>query len=67
MLRDPRLFAPYARDLVWAESLVHVPDQAYLRVTGEDWDRRTRYSYASYANTAGWAGPGAPADDPDPG
>ena len=36
-------------------------------VAGEDWDRRTRYSYASFANSEGWAGPGAPADGPDPG
>ncbi|MGW4043494.1 DUF4240 domain-containing protein [Streptomyces sp. NPDC004721] len=55
VLRDPRLFAPYAEDLVWAEHLLHVPDEAYRRVTGEEWDRGTRYSYESYSNSAGWA------------
>ncbi|MFI1092805.1 DUF4240 domain-containing protein [Streptomyces sp. NPDC020917] len=66
-LGDPRLFAPYARGLVWAESLLYVPDEAYRRITGEEWGRHTRYSYESYANTAGWAGAGAPAADPDSG
>ncbi|WP_019065970.1 DUF4240 domain-containing protein [Streptomyces hokutonensis] len=54
-LRDPRLFAPYVEDLVWAESLLYVPDKAYGRITGEEWDRCTRYSYESYSNTEGWA------------
>lgn len=26
------------------------------RITGEEWDRDTRYSYESYSNTEGWAG-----------
>ncbi|WP_243740535.1 DUF4240 domain-containing protein [Streptomyces sp. 8K308] len=55
VFRDPARFVPYARDLVWAESLVYVPDEAYRRVTGEEWDRDTRYSHESFANTAGWA------------
>ncbi|MFF3755013.1 DUF4240 domain-containing protein [Streptomyces sp. NPDC002018] len=54
LLRDPRLFTPYVRDLIWAESLLYVPDEAYRRITGEEWDRNTRYSYESYSNTAGW-------------
>ncbi|MFF3849914.1 DUF4240 domain-containing protein [Streptomyces sp. NPDC002328] len=54
-LRDPRLFARYARDLTWAEGLLYVPDEAYRRITGEEWDRSTQYSYESYSNTAGWA------------
>lgn len=54
VLRDPALFTPYAEELVWAESLLYVPDVAYRRLTGEEWDRDTRYSYESYANTAGW-------------
>jgi hypothetical protein len=54
-LRDPRLFAPYARDLLWAESLLYVPDEAYRRITGDEWDRSTCYSYESYSNTSGWA------------
>ncbi|MGY1583799.1 DUF4240 domain-containing protein [Streptomyces sp. MN13] len=53
-LRDPQLFAPYARDLIWAESLLYVPDEAYRRITGDEWDRNTRYSCESYSNTAGW-------------
>jgi hypothetical protein len=54
VLRDPRRFMPYADDLVWAESLLYVPDDAYKRLTGDEWDRGTRYSYESYSNTAGW-------------
>lgn len=55
VLRNPQLFASYARDLIWAESLLYVPDEAFRRITGEEWDRSTRYSYESYSNTAGWA------------
>ncbi|MER5918176.1 DUF4240 domain-containing protein [Streptomyces sp. NPDC001982] len=55
VLRDPQVFAPYATDLIWAESLLYVPDEAYRRLTGEEWDRNTRYSYESYSNIAGWA------------
>jgi hypothetical protein len=54
VLQDPRLFAPYTTGLIWAESLLYVPDQAYEHITGEPWDRSTRYSYESYSNTAGW-------------
>ncbi|MGV9453091.1 DUF4240 domain-containing protein [Streptomyces sp. NPDC003635] len=54
-LRDAQLFAPYARDLIWAESLLYVPDEAYRRITGNEWDRSTRYSYESYSNSEGWA------------
>ncbi|MET9104621.1 MULTISPECIES: DUF4240 domain-containing protein [Streptomyces] len=54
VLHDPQLFAPYARDLVWAESLLYVPDETYRHLTGEEWDRGTRYSYESYSNRAGW-------------
>lgn len=53
-IRDPQLFAPYARDFIWAESLLYVPDEAYRRITGDEWDRSTRYSYESYSNAAGW-------------
>ncbi|MFI1566395.1 DUF4240 domain-containing protein [Streptomyces sp. NPDC020490] len=55
VLRDPQRFVPYAADLIWAENLLYVPDEAYRRITGEEWDRSTRYSYESYSNTAGWA------------
>ncbi|MFJ9118990.1 DUF4240 domain-containing protein [Streptomyces sp. NPDC102394] len=56
VLRDPELFVPYAAGLVWAEDLLYVPDMAYRRITGEEWDRSsTRYSYESYSNAAGWA------------
>ncbi|MEV5177209.1 DUF4240 domain-containing protein [Streptomyces flaveolus] len=56
VLRYPQLFVPYAADLTWAENLLYVPDEAYRRITGEEWDRSTRYSYESYSNTAGWTG-----------
>ncbi|MFE9046487.1 DUF4240 domain-containing protein [Streptomyces sp. NPDC007818] len=55
VLRDPQRFVPYASDRIWAESLLYVPDEAYRRITGEEWGRNTRYSYESYSNTAGWA------------
>ncbi|HEY1178005.1 MAG TPA: DUF4240 domain-containing protein [Phytomonospora sp.] len=57
VLADPRRFAPFAADLVWAEGLVYVPDRAYERLTGREWDRGTRHRYESYSNTAGWERP----------
>lgn len=56
VLRDTERFLVFAQDLVWAESLLYVPDNAYEHLTGEEWDRRTRYSYESHSNTAGWTG-----------
>ncbi|MFD7863427.1 DUF4240 domain-containing protein [Streptomyces sp. NPDC059783] len=55
VLGDPERFGPYAEEFVWAEALLYVPDEAYRALTGEEWDRGTRYSYESHANTAGWA------------
>lgn len=55
VLQDPEAFALFATDLIWAESLLYTPDHAYERITGEEWDRNTRYSYESYSNTDGWA------------
>ncbi|MFJ4512462.1 DUF4240 domain-containing protein [Streptomyces sp. NPDC088816] len=54
VLRNPASFTPYATDLLWAESLLYVPDRAYKALTGQEWDRGTRYSYESYSNRAGW-------------
>jgi hypothetical protein len=54
ILRDPARFAAYADDLVWAEPLLYVPDRAYRQITGDEWDRSTRFSYESFSNTAGW-------------
>ncbi|MFC9627534.1 hypothetical protein ACFTXM_48940 [Streptomyces sp. NPDC056930] len=56
VLQDTAAFAPYTTDLIWAESLFYTPDRAYKRITGEEWDRDTRYSYESCSNTEGWAG-----------
>ncbi len=56
VLQDAATFAPYATNHIWAESLLYTPDRAYERITGEEWDRDTRYSYESYSNTEGWAG-----------
>lgn len=55
VLQDPAAFTPYATDLIWAERLLYTPDRAYERITGEEWDRDTRYSYESCSNTEGWA------------
>ncbi|AKL70902.1 MULTISPECIES: hypothetical protein [Streptomyces] len=38
-----------------AELLLYTPDRAYKRITGEEWDRDTRYSYESCSNVEGWA------------
>jgi hypothetical protein len=56
VMRDPADFVPYATGAIWAENLLYTPDHTYERITGEKWDRNTRYSYESYSNTAGWAG-----------
>ncbi|MGW2063827.1 hypothetical protein ACWCO9_24920 [Streptomyces sp. NPDC001937] len=37
------------------EPLLYTPDRAYRRITGEERDRDTRYSYESCSNTQGWA------------
>lgn len=58
---DSGRFAPYTAEYVWAEPLLYVPDQAYRRLTGEEWNRDTARSYESYSNTGGWAQP--PADE----
>ncbi|MET7828925.1 DUF4240 domain-containing protein [Streptomyces sp. NPDC005386] len=55
VLRAPAAFALYATDLIWAEPLLYTPDRAYKRITGEEWDRDTRYSYESCSNAEGWA------------
>ncbi|MEV4004966.1 DUF4240 domain-containing protein [Actinomadura sp. NPDC049753] len=55
VLGNPAKFVPYAAGLVWAESLLYVPDRAYEHITGEEWGRNTRYSYESYSNAAGWS------------
>ncbi|MEV7728818.1 DUF4240 domain-containing protein [Streptomyces sp. NPDC087917] len=55
VLQDPAVFKQYATKLIWAESLLYTPDRAYKRITGEEWDRNTRYSYESCSNTEGWA------------
>ncbi|MEU0600878.1 DUF4240 domain-containing protein [Streptomyces sp. NPDC006393] len=54
VLQDPARFTPYAEGLLWAESLLYVPDRAYKALTGQEWDRGTRFSYESYSNRAGW-------------
>ncbi|MGW0550642.1 DUF4240 domain-containing protein [Streptomyces altiplanensis] len=56
VLRAPERFVPFVNDVVWAEALLYVPDDAYEHLTGDPWDRSTRYSYESYSNTAGWTG-----------
>ena len=52
VLADPTQFAQFASN--WAEYLLYVPDKAYEHLTGEEWDRSTRYSYESYSNPDGW-------------
>ncbi|MGW5466151.1 hypothetical protein [Streptomyces sp. NPDC003996] len=53
---DPALFPRYAAGFDWAESFLYVPDRAYEHVTGEDWDRQTRYCHESYSHAAGRIG-----------
>ncbi|WP_404869762.1 hypothetical protein ACI1MP_28365 [Kitasatospora griseola] len=54
---DSGRFAPYAAEYVRAEPLLYVPDQAYRRLTGEEWNRGTAHSYESYSDTEGRAQP----------
>lgn len=54
VFRDPVRFMPYANDLVSAEALLYVPDNACKHLTGDEWVRSARYSYDSYSNTARW-------------
>lgn len=58
VLQDPEVFVPYVSELRWAEDLLYVPDEAYRHITGEEWERDTRYSYESFSNRAGWAAGG---------
>ncbi|NJP68971.1 DUF4240 domain-containing protein [Streptomyces sp. ventii] len=51
---DPVRFAPFATGPVRAGSLLSVPGRAWRRLTGEEWQRDTRYTYESYSNRAGW-------------
>ncbi|MGW4028994.1 DUF4240 domain-containing protein [Streptomyces sp. NPDC004838] len=55
VLGDTAAFRPYAEEFIWAEGILYVPDNAYEHLTGEKWNRDTRYSYESYSNTEGWA------------
>lgn len=55
VLQHPSAFTSYAIAPIWAEPLLYTPDQAYKRITEEEWDRDTRYSYESFSNTEGWA------------
>jgi hypothetical protein len=57
VIEHPERFVPYVADMVWAEGLLYVPDEAYEHLTGNEWSRDTRYSYESYSNAAGWARP----------
>ncbi|XIE78362.1 DUF4240 domain-containing protein [Streptomyces sp. SBR177] len=51
---DADKFAPYTSTRYNAEWLLYVPDKAYERATGKEWDRHTRYCYESYSNRDGW-------------
>ncbi|MEV0494316.1 LysR substrate-binding domain-containing protein [Streptomyces atratus] len=55
VLGEDARFTPCVTDLVRSEGLLSVPDLAYRHITGEEWDRSTRYSYESCSNVAGWA------------
>ncbi|MFI6875155.1 DUF4240 domain-containing protein [Streptomyces sp. NPDC050400] len=55
VLRDAARFVRYVDNLGWAEALLYVPDDAYRHLTGDEWDRSTRYCYESYSNAEGWA------------
>jgi hypothetical protein len=63
VLGDPARFTTYAAGLMWAEPLLYVPDRAYKALTGQEWDRGTRYSYESYSNRAGWGRPAMTDDE----
>ncbi|MEZ0091014.1 hypothetical protein ABH925_002173 [Streptacidiphilus sp. EB129] len=50
----PSGFAPFTATTLEGEWLLYVAQNAYELVTGEEWDRRTRYSFGSYSNRDGW-------------
>ncbi|MFD9575354.1 DUF4240 domain-containing protein [Streptomyces sp. NPDC059982] len=47
-------FAPYTATAMEGESLLYVASQAYLHVTGREWDMRTRYCVETRSNPEGW-------------
>lgn len=51
---DVDKFAPFTATTYDAESLLYVPDQAYGLVTGQEWDRPTRYCFETFSNRDGW-------------
>ncbi|MEW2553044.1 DUF4240 domain-containing protein [Streptomyces zhihengii] len=56
---DADAFAPFTSTEYEGEHLLYVPDQAYQRATGRQWDHTTRYSYESCSNHDGWPHPRA--------
>ncbi|MFJ9951909.1 DUF4240 domain-containing protein [Kitasatospora sp. NPDC091207] len=50
----PERFAPFVGR--HCEELLYVHEDAYERLTGEEWDLLTRYDYESCANRDGWPG-----------
>ncbi|KAA6218132.1 DUF4240 domain-containing protein [Streptomyces filamentosus] len=51
---DPDEFAPFTSTERDGEWLLYVPDEAYERATGKEWDHTTRYCYESCSNEDGW-------------
>lgn len=47
--------APEAATLSARSLSLYVPGDTYKHLTGDEWDRSTRYNYGSYSNAAGWA------------
>ncbi|MFI9163534.1 DUF4240 domain-containing protein [Kitasatospora aureofaciens] len=51
---DPTRFSPFTSTALDGEWLLYVAQQAYEQVTGEEWNRVTRYDFESYSNPDGW-------------
>ena len=51
---DPSGFGPFTAPALAGEWLLYVAQNAFEVVTGEEWDRRTQYSFESYSNRDGW-------------
>ncbi|GHE24941.1 hypothetical protein GCM10018781_75740 [Kitasatospora indigofera] len=54
VLADPARFAPHTATTLHGEDLLHLAEEAYEEVTGEEWDVVTAFDYESCSNEDGW-------------
>ena len=49
-------FAPFTATTLHGEALLHLAEEAYEEVTGEEWDHISGFDYESCSNADGWPG-----------